>query len=667
MRVSAILRLLTAITVLSAALHFSPSASIGQETADWWKAQRDATAMMLEQASIAKLATNLSATTPKNAQDAMFKLCVLMRAGLHKEAIKTLHELKTLSPDIDNYQVCGMYYDACDNLLAWEVAQAIVETFAENISEIALHNRLLKHFVRSGWTVREVDRWLADMPKGKRHFWVKERLRFNVKHGRGEAMVLELSDNVRENPQDIAGVVAFLDALIYARRRADETWDLSWMAESVKPQLATEAETIAARLTTLSKWTGAIEFYQQSLDTPLTEAEAKKLGRMYAVSVPPERLRVIFAVHVREGMATCLLKLGKTDEAQRWMVEAADMRKKHDLDRNALFAGQVQAASGQRVMEGRIRAKENASKDNPEYWQERARYYRGRGEAGQEEEALLKGLSLTTRQHDPDRQTGSHADWRGWFLADYARFLAREQRADEAVRLLREEIDATPATSESSKTAARLLAYEFDKQVACNDDVLWRWLGNRPKWEAPEERLLWRMLQNARRDDLDKHFIRAEQLAFGKDPSRASTLGWIMNRMQFPQRSIPLLKHAVENAHDTELVERTRFTLFDSYLDAGDWKPAEEIFPYAAQRLTPQELPEWYSRIAIIAAKAGAKTDAMRIWRRVANLNPSQIGSLDNLVDAGLRDELTDFYREMQKDMPLSEAPARALMVLEKK
>jgi tetratricopeptide (TPR) repeat protein len=622
---------------------------------------------MQQGASISELVKYVSAATPKDAQDTMFKLCVLMRAGMNREAVKALQELKTRCPEIDNYQVSSIYYDACDNVLAWEVAKATVEVFAENISEIALDNRLLKHLLGSGWTVGQVDKWLAGMPKGTGNFWVRERLRFNMKHDRGEALVKELSDSVRGNPQNIEGAVAFLDALIYARHSGDEKWDLLWMAETIKPKLATEAGKIASGLKTLSNWMTAIVFYEQAVNTPLTEEETRRLGMMSAVFVPPGRLRAMFAAHSREGMAECLLKLGRKDEAQRWMVEAADIRKKHNLGLNALFAGEVQAASGQRTIEGRIREAEKKSRDDPGYWRERAQYYRGRKESGQEEEALLKGLSLTTSQPEPEQRAGRHVDWRAWLLADYAQFLAREKRTGEAVTLLRKEIDEAPAASESSRKAARLLAFDFDKQVTVDDDVLWRWLGNRPRWEHTEERLLWRMLESTNRDDLDTYFIRAEELALGKDPSRASTLGWIMNRMHFPKRSIPLLKHAVENAHDKELKDHTRFTLFESYLDTFDWKHAEEIFPDVAGRLTPKELPEWYSRIAVMAAKAGAKIDAMRIWRRVANLSPSQIEGLDHLVDAGLRDELKDFYREMQKNMPSSGAPARALMVLEER
>jgi tetratricopeptide (TPR) repeat protein len=623
--------------------------------------------LMERETDVAELVKGVVKSTPKTGQEAVFKLSVFMRSGMNKEAIEALRELKALAPRLDNYQVSSIYYDACDNVRAWDVAKATVEVFADNVSEVALDNRLLKHFLNSGWTVEKVDQWLAGMPKGTRNFWVKECLRFSMRHGRGEALVRELSDSVRKNPKDIDGAVAFLDGLIYARHTGGEKWDLSWMGEAIEPGLATEAEQIASRLKTLNSWMTATTFYRQAIDMPLTDEEVRHLGMIRAAFVPPERLRAMFTAHAREGMAECLLKLDRKDQAQQWMVEAADIREKHNLGLNALFAGQVQAASGQRIIEDLIKEKEKKSEDDPQYWRERAQYYWGRNEPAQEEEALLRGLALTTPQPEPERRFRGPVDWRSWLLADYTRFLMREKRIGKAVELLRKEIKQAPATSESAKRAAHLLAFDFDKQIRVDDAVLWNWLSNRPKWGYTEERLLWRILESAKGDDLDKHFIRAEEFALGKDPSRTYTIGWIMNRKRFPKRSIPLLKYAAGNADDKELKGRAVFTLFESYLDTGDWRHAEAVFPGAALRLTPKELPEWYSRVAVAAAKAGAKADAMRIWSRVANLSPSTMGGLEDLVRSGLRKELTNFYREMQEKMPSSTIPAKVLKSFEEK
>jgi hypothetical protein len=356
----------------------------------------------------------------------------------------------------------------------------------------------------------------------------------------------------------------------------------------------------------------------------------------------------------------------QADEAQKWMVEASDIREKNNLGRNALFAGQVQGMSGQRVIEEKIKAEEKTSENDPKYWYDRAAYYHGRKEPDQEEIALKKGLALTTPQQEPEQRHKGHLDWRSLLLADYADFLSREKREGEAVVLLRKEIAESPSTSESSARAANLLAFDFEKHISPDDAVLWTWLENRPKWQNTEERLLWRMLEKVNQNDVDTHFAQAEKLAFNGDPSRAHTLGCIENRMKFPQRSLPLLEYAVEKAQDNKLKERAAFSLFKSYLDTGDWKRAEAIFPNAARQLTPNELFEWYSRIALLAAKAGAKADAMRIWGRVANLDLSATGAAEQLVKAGLSDELIGFYLDMQEKIPSSDIPPKVLNTLQK-
>lgn len=56
----------------------------------------------------------------------------------------------------------------------------------------------------------------------------------------------------------------------------------------------------------------------------------------------------------------------------------------------------------------------------------------------------------------------------------------------------------------------------------------------------------------------------------------------------------------------------------------------------------------------------------MRIWKIAAGTDPA--GVLNNLkpfADGGMRDELIAYYRAMQKQLPDSEFPARALKILE--
>ena len=653
----------------------------GQKDVDWWRIQKDLTNRLLDsEIDIVQLTKEVSSKEPQDGYEAMFKFSVLMRAGMNKEAIETLSELKMLSNGIKNYDISTIYYDACDYIKAWDIAQAVVEVFAEDISEIELQNRLIEHFSNSGWSIEKIDNWFAEMPKGKNNFWIKERIAFNVKHNQGDKLIKELSDNVRNNPDDIENVITFLDALIYARRN-NETWDLSWMSEVIKPKLITQAESIASKLSTLSQLSTAKVFYQYALDMELSEDEVRQLSMFNQVFIPNEIVRARFKVRIREDMSKCLLDLDMKEQSQNLMVEAADIREEYGLGLNALFSGRVQAASGQQVIEGRILEKEKLSEYDPEYWSERARYYQGRKEAAQEEEALIKGLALTKPQIEPQRIFKGHRDLRSSLLNDYARFLKRQNRSQDAVDLLLKEITEVPTNSESAIQAARLLAYEFEKLISIDDEVLWTWLENRTKWEYPEERLLHRMLENtvpAQRtfelrvpendisEILDKNFSRGEKLAFDNDPSRACTLGWIENRMGFPKRSIILLRYAYENTNDKDLKEESAFNLFESYLETDNWKNAEKIFSEAAKRLSYKETSEWYSRIAIAAAKLGDKEDAMRIWNRAANLYPASFGLLGKISKYGLKEELKDFYNQMQKKLPNSEVPVKAISILEK-
>jgi tetratricopeptide (TPR) repeat protein len=638
------------------------------ESPEWWQAEKEVTAALSKPgADIAVLAAAARTAKPATGREAMFNLSLLLRAGMNRDAQAAVKELKRTAPDLESHQVAGIYYLACDRLIAWDVAQTVVEEFAANVREISLGNRLLKHMQEAGRTVEQIDEWLAHKPPGRDNLWVKERLRFNVEHGRGDDLAREMCDQVRKTPDDAQRAIALLDALLYARpwKPGKSPPELAWMSETVKPKLATEAAELARRLKDFDQPAVAVTFYSRAVETPLTDKEIESLGRMSAMWRPPETMRAAFDAHVREGLAACLLKLGRNAEAQKRMVEAADIRKKYALGTNALFAGQVQAASGQRVIEGRIQEQEKPSGNNPAYWRERAAYYRGRNDAAQEEQSLKKGLSLSKPLPAPEGGFRRQGDMRASLVSDYAYFLARQKRADDAVAFLRSEIAEAPADAESAVAAARCLAFDFERHMRADDEVLWKWLTARPKWEHVEERVLERMLEKAKADELDKHFSRAEQLVADKDPSRAFSLGWVMNRMHHAQRSIPLLEQAIRRAENKEFGQRAVFTLFESCLDLNDWKRAETLFPEASMRLTPDEQPEWYSRIAVAAAKAGAKADALRIWKAGAALNPAKMRGLDELAKAGLREELADFYRQMRKRMPTSDVPPNALRTLE--
>jgi hypothetical protein len=234
----------------------------------------------------------------------------------------------------------------------------------------------------------------------------------------------------------------------------------------------------------------------------------------------------------------------------------------------------------------------------------------------------------------------------------------------DAVSLLKQELREAPADSASAQMAARMLAFDFQKMIDPDEDIYWAWLERRTKWEHSEERLLREMLKNVERDEIAPYFVRAEKLASDAEPSRSKALGFIMNRMSFPRRSIPLLKYAVERGDNEDFRESAALYLFESYLDCRYWERAEGIFPQASRRLTVRELPEWLAKIAVTAARMDAREDAMRIWRVVSNIDPTELGAIRKLAAAGLSKELEEHYQDMQMKLPGSVVPRKALAII---
>jgi tetratricopeptide (TPR) repeat protein len=631
----------------------------------WWRTEQSVVDLLLkERKDLVAVVRELNSSTPASTEEAMRKLNVFLRAGLWSEAIEAVDQLHAVCPELANNPIQSIYYSACDGYEAWEVAQRVVETFADNISELPLESRLLKHFAAAGWSVDAIDKWLAARPAGRDGFWMKERLRFNVSQGRADKFIKQLSAEVRANPENIAAAIQFLDAVLNAGSGSEKRWDLSWMADTIHPKRASDAQEIARRLQRLHEWAPAAAFFRGALEIPLSAEEVRKMQSMIQAMMPGETIAANFIVQAKEGLSECLLELGNKAEAQRLMEEAVALRRERNLPGNMLLAGRTQAATGARTIESAIREEQKKSEDDPRYWLERAAYYRGRKEAVNEEEAYRKALGLTAPKPRPERPGKGFEDLRSRVISDLDRFLTEHQREDEAVALLLKELQDSPAEAASTERAARLIAFEHRERIAPDEDTYWRWLSDRPTWDHTEERLLWELLQRVEPPKLDSYLSRAEKMSANSDPSRNKALGWIMNRMNRPARSIPLLEDAVARLADKERRDSAQFTLFESYLGTGHWQRAEAAFPDASRSLTCPELPSWQGRIAVAAARAGAKQDALRIWKVVANVDPCYLGSLDDLAGTGLATELRAFYGEFSKRLPTSVVPARALKVL---
>jgi tetratricopeptide (TPR) repeat protein len=506
-----------------------------------------------------------------------------------------------------------------------------------------------------------VDEWLAGMPKRKDHFWVKQRVAFNAEHGTAAPLVEDLMTSVRNHPEDTDRALALLDTLRETRRSSSSPHDLSWMADTLRPEGTTASFAVAERLRRLGMCSTALSFYEQALKTPLTRDELRSMARCRQTMTSDEMLRAGHGIQIRERMAACLLELGRAEEAQELMVSAADMRKRHNLSGNMMLAGQVQRQSSQRVIQERVLEEESTSKDNPEYWQARARYYRGRGETDEERAALDRGLRLTDPAHNSEATQQDVSRWRTGLLAAYVHFLERRGQKALAVHALHEEVRRFPPDARSTIAAVSMLTMEFPDGVTGDDEVLWNWLEARPQWEYTEERLLWAMLERPGSEDVDALLRKAEHLCRQAHPSRGLAVGWVKNRLGVGAQAVPLVREALARAEERQIKDNLAVVLFKSYLDAGDWRNAEELFPEASKRLTAGEMCSWYARIAAAAAQAGARQDALRLWRGVMNANPGRHGKADVLVRAGMREDICALYRDLAARLPSASAVEKGM------
>jgi tetratricopeptide (TPR) repeat protein len=660
--------------VLTACASLEAATIVGKGP-DWEKAGGDVFRVVsAPDADIRETAAEAAKSTPVDGQAALYKLRLLLRAGMDAEAVTAVRQLRTICPSWegvwttrpDGLVVSSIYY-AASNSEAWDVANTTVEAFAEVMFDDVVVSQLVDHFLKSGWSVEQVDAWLAARPKGRENFWIVQRLRFNLEHGRGEALMQELAVPVRAYLDDPQVTRAYLDILCRVKRRLpDQKFDLTWLGQAAKAQSAPEASDIADRIGELRDLETALLFYRRAIDLPLTAQDIGRLKRRYQVAVSDEQTQANFEVEIRENMTRWLLQLGRNDEAQKWMEEASTLRQKHNLGYGSILAGAAQAASGRRTIENKIMSDESVSKSDPEYWLDRARYYQGRKEWDQEETAFKKGLLVATSHEDRPELLGVR-DLRRELLLGYLYFLEDRKRAEEVFPLLRKELEQAPPNSVSCQLAAYKITEFREKARLGEEPVLWTWLAKRSEFKDTERGLLYCMLISARPEDIDRYSARVEQLPLGRKPVVRLVLGRWMAEMNQLNRALTLFEEAVAGATDEEMKTEAATALSHVYARLDDWRNAERTTPIAAYKGEVGSLCKWYADLAGIAAKAGDKEDALRLWKRAANISPSYIKGLDKLVAAGLKEQLVEFYTQVQAKMPTSKYPPRVLKMLAEK
>ena len=257
----------------------------------------------------------------------------------------------------------------------------------------------------------------------------------------------QIRNDARESPNDMKKMAFFLSSIRHAggigandaewlltafKQRAYGSWVIGGL---LKTKMYVDGNEVReARMEELKE-----AFLRQALSTPLTAEECDRV-RAYlqgmSSMMQPERsdelICVIFSVQVMDDLNELYLELNRGEEAQRVMLQARELRKKHNLGEGNFLAGATQGMSGARVVEAEIIAREEADETNPSYWIERAHYYKGRKEDKEEEDALRRALALfDVTKTDPSIYPYRHV-FSGLF-----NFLWNRGRHDEAMELFK--------------------------------------------------------------------------------------------------------------------------------------------------------------------------------------------------------------------------------------
>ena len=649
----------------SAQARMTDSARVAE--ADWWQIDRSITAALMANDLAIELAR--AASDPTNDAASHFRrVNLFVRAGHRDAARAALARFPIVSSPMERLSVAHMI----DHLIQrdeWELARVALDRLP--FAEPGYGHLFIERWARTS-RPNQIDRWLARRTDGS-EYWLAQRLDFRRKLGTVNALIDSLGREVRARPTDMVRVRAYLNATQYGRV------DASWIADVVRPRLKSESYDLGVRLLTNPPLPrAALALLEYSLTLPYTAGDDSLADATIAHLALPtadrrrERERRLH-VRTRTAMARALIATGQPDSAQR-IVEALHALG-YAVPSTGLsqLAGQVQRESGERVIEKRILEAEPAAGDSTRYWLTRAEYYRGRREHTEAIRAYERALAVTA---PPTLGNEQPVLDRIGVMRSYRRFLegnGSQPVVSDALQLVWREFAAAPpgsyyashlttamtATPAYADSLATLLT---ERQAA---DRMWSHLSATTTWTVTDGAVVRAIVQGQPTEMRAASLARAERLAEAGDTSRVKVVGDVYLRLGEGHGAIRMLEQFVNRSPDGHDKELARLSILNAHLDhTGDWRAAETVLNAGAHAaLTMSETTDKLAHIAILAAKAGAHDDAMRLWRLASNLDRADLRRLVTLAATTpeMRDALETYYRSLAATDRASWVPAAAL------
>ena len=480
--------------------------------------------------------------------------------------------------------------------------------------------------------------------------------------GKLEAHVARLAAKIRQKPDDADRVLLYLAA----RRALPEAKrpPKAWLAKVARLDRALDNFVLARAFAFDGDYATAIHFFDRSLACPVVDYDRRWFNRasMCSLYVRPKEVESLLRRWTRGGLAKACFEARRLKRAQKLVEELTGKKDGTVKDLGPfLLAGQVQAATGKRVVAGRIAEAEKVKAGSVRYWVNRAGYYRGRKEPKQVEQAYKEAIKLP-----PD-------GWRSTVVKDYAWFLQRHDRHGEAERLYRAEIKRVGLKDANAGFwLVRLIGLNGKGGISIpwDEPLIWQWLAEQKKrdfGQAAQSRLE----HVARRaGDWSAFEIKARALAAEPcPPALRYCLGRILYRKGQGAEGVRMMAEAYARwpKHTWPSRQQVGEQLLRASLAQGDMKTAENTLAGLKDDPLCGQHTEWLGAMAVTAARHNAADLAMRLWRRRAKLDLADQRGLDELAAKGLTARLRTFYSGLAKRASGNRAIVAALSRLKSK
>ena len=531
----------------------------------------------------------------------------------------------------------------------------------------------------------KTDQWLLSLANAMPNdsYWIEQRIRWKSDNHAAKPLFDQMRAQLKIDPSNFAEAKSYIylaNAVEKDRPNLDE------LADVLKPKFAYQCYLLALELQPRTPKSAAA-LYERSLALPFTSEDQKEWSAYvlshWSFSRAP-RTTNEWEEWLRHPSKTGLVESytasGQIAKAQKLINELSE-NEPNGLPGLSLsgLAGKIQGASEKHPLEDKIRAAELENKESFDYWVSRANYYYGRKDKPNMVAAYEKAFTLCpidTEAGEYNRSNLLNNFRREWSLLGGSN--------DEISQLLEREYKvAVPGTYYMRSVLSEIVNSDKSERLdnlLRNDSKVWEHLKSQKEWLDCS--LIVKVAKLAGPNNVADVWNRASALTLNADTSKAYQLAEAMRRCERPDLASKMYQQTIEEASkaiaaalrsgDTSAqknanenyLRMSQSDLFSCYIALNDWKSAENNWKERAALEPGISNLSCLADLALAAARVGAKEQSMRFWSEHSALDRTSLGPLHELVDAGMRKELTEFYRKLNKDDPKSTAPAAALKLL---